>query len=143
MTNTDPTKKEQSFYIQVANSCVRLSWGGCLYINIHLEEGSSGESGLTYTYIETEVAIERVIIHKQYPGGLMSQVVGLPNNSYTPHQYGMGSRPALYITKNGALESQPQVIKFTSCLSMVGGSLRVLRLLPPLKPVSMIQLKYC
>jgi len=30
----------------------------------------------------------------------------------------------------GALDSQPQVIKFTSCLPMVGGSLR---LLPPLK----------
>jgi hypothetical protein len=32
--------------------------------------------------------------------------------------------------------SQPQVIKFTSCLPMVGGSLRVLRLLSPLKPIS-------
>jgi hypothetical protein len=32
-----------------------------------------------------------------------------------------------------ALDSQPQVIKFTSCLPMVGGSLRVLRLPPPLK----------
>jgi hypothetical protein len=38
----------------------------------------------------------------------------------------------------GALDSQPQVIKFTSCLPMVGGSLRVLRLLPPLKLVAMI-----
>ena len=27
----------------------------------------------------------------------------------------MGSRPALQITKKGALDSQPQVIKFTSC----------------------------
>jgi hypothetical protein len=36
------------------------------------------------------------------------------------------------VTKKGALDSQPQVIKFTSCLPMVGGSLRVLRLLPPL-----------
>ena len=34
----------------------------------------------------------------------------------------MGSCPALYITQRGALESQPQVIKFTSCLTMVGGS---------------------
>jgi hypothetical protein len=40
--------------------------------------------------------------------------------------------------KKGALDSQPQVIKFTSCLPMVGGSLRVLRLLPPLKLVAMI-----
>jgi hypothetical protein len=38
----------------------------------------------------------------------------------------------------GALDSQPQVIKFTSCLPMVGGSLRVLRLLPPLKLAVMI-----
>jgi len=30
------------------------------------------------------------------------------------------------------------VIKFTSCLPMIGGSLRVLRLLPPLKLVAMI-----
>jgi len=33
------------------------------------------------------------------------------------------------------------VIKFTSYLPMVGGSLRVLRLLPPLKLVAMILLK--
>jgi hypothetical protein len=38
----------------------------------------------------------------------------------------------------GALDSQPQVIKFTSCLPMVGGSLRVLQLLPPPKLVAMI-----
>jgi hypothetical protein len=40
--------------------------------------------------------------------------------------------------KKGALDPQPQAIKFTSCLPMVGGSLRVLRLLPPLKLVAMI-----
>ena len=34
------------------------------------------------------------------------------------------------LQKKGALDPQPQVIQFTSCLSMVGGSLRVLRLLP-------------
>jgi hypothetical protein len=53
------------------------------------------------------------------------------------HEYSAGSLLALYITKKGALDSQPQVIKFTSCLPMVGGSLRVLRLLPPLKLVAM------
>jgi hypothetical protein len=37
--------------------------------------------------------------------------------------------------KKGALDSQ--VIKFASCLPMVGGSLRALRLLPPLKLVTM------
>jgi len=44
----------------------------------------------------------------------------------------------LFFAKNGALDSQPQVIKFTSCLPMVGGSLRILWLLPPLKLVAMI-----
>jgi hypothetical protein len=58
------------------------------------------------------------------------------------HQYGVGSRPVFLNYKKGALDSQPQVIKFTSCLPMVGGSLRVLRLLPPLKLVAMIELKY-
>ena len=40
--------------------------------------------------------------------------------------------------KKGALDSQPQVITFTSRLSRVGGSLRVLRLPPPLKLVAII-----
>jgi hypothetical protein len=50
----------------------------------------------------------------------------------------VGSRPDLQITKKGALDSQPQVIKITSCLPRVGGSLRVLRLPPPLQLVAMI-----
>jgi hypothetical protein len=49
-----------------------------------------------------------------------------------------GFAPGFVNYKKGALDSQPQVIKFTSCLPMVGGSLRVLRLLPPLKLVVMI-----
>ena len=49
--------------------------------------------------------------------------------------------PGFVKYKKGALDSQPQVIKFTSCMPMVGGSLRVLRLLPPLKLVTMILLK--
>ena len=51
---------------------------------------------------------------------------------------GPGFTPDFVNYKNGALESQPQVIKFTSCLSMVGSSFQVLRLLPPLKLVAMI-----
>jgi hypothetical protein len=35
----------------------------------------------------------------------------------------VGSYPALKITKKGALDLQPQVIKFSSCLTMVGGPL--------------------
>ena len=46
--------------------------------------------------------------------------------------------PGFVNYKKGALDSQPQVIKFTSYLPMVGGSLRILRLLPPLKLVAMI-----
>jgi hypothetical protein len=49
-----------------------------------------------------------------------------------------GFAPGFVNNKKGALDSQPQVIKLTSCLPMVGGSLRVLRLLPPLKLVAMI-----
>ena len=49
-----------------------------------------------------------------------------------------GFAPGFVNYKTGALDPQPQVIKFTSCLPMVGGSLRVFRLLPPLKVVAMI-----
>jgi hypothetical protein len=45
------------------------------------------------------------------------------------------------LQKKGALDSQLQMIKFTSCFPMVGGSLRVLRLLPSLKLIAMILLK--
>ena len=54
-----------------------------------------------------------------------------------------GLAPGFVNYKKGALDSQPQVIKFTSRQPMVGGSLRVLRLIPSLKMVTMIQLKYC
>ena len=60
----------------------------------------------------------------------MSLVVG-SNNSYKPITN-------MVNYKKGALDSQPQVIKLNSCLPMVGGSLRVLRLPPPLKLVAMI-----
>ena len=49
-----------------------------------------------------------------------------------------GFAPGFVNYKKGALDSQPQVIKFTSCLPMVGGSLRVIRLPPPLKLVAII-----
>jgi len=60
----------------------------------------------------------------------------------TPHaslsSTGRGFAPGFVNYKKGALDSQPQVIQFTSYLPMVGGSLRVLRRLPPLKLVAMI-----
>jgi hypothetical protein len=46
--------------------------------------------------------------------------------------------PGFVNYKKGVLDSQPQVIKLTSYLPMFGGSLHVLRLLPPLKLVAMI-----
>ena len=49
-----------------------------------------------------------------------------------------GFTPGFVNYKKGALDSQSQVIKFTSCLPMVGGSHRVLRLPPPLKLIAMI-----
>jgi hypothetical protein len=47
-----------------------------------------------------------------------------------------GFTPSFVNYKKGALDLQPQVIKFTSSLPRVGGSLRVLRLPPPLKLVT-------
>jgi hypothetical protein len=44
-----------------------------------------------------------------------------------------GFAPGFVNHKEGAFDSQLQVIKLTSYVPMVGGSLRVLRLLPPLK----------
>jgi hypothetical protein len=64
------------------------------------------------------------------PGGSMI------HTSLSPIQLELA--PALLITKKGALDSQPQVIKLTSCLTMVDDSLRVLRLLPLLKLIAMI-----
>ena len=61
------------------------------------------------------------------PDGPMSYVVGLPNNSYTPITNTEWVRARLCkLQKQSGLDSQPQVIKFTSSLHMVGGSLRVL-----------------
>ena len=56
----------------------------------------------------------------------------------TYYQYGVGFAPGFVNSKKGELESQPQAIKFTSYLPMIGGSLRVLLLLPPLTLVAMI-----
>jgi hypothetical protein len=60
------------------------------------------------------------------------------NNSYKSISNMAKVRAGFVNYKKGALDSQPQVIKFTSCMPMVGGSLRVLRLPPPLKLVAMI-----
>ena len=69
------------------------------------------------------------------PGGSISYVAG-SNNSYKPITNMAWVRDRLYKLQKGALDSQTQVIKFTSCLPMVGGSLRILLPPPPLKLVS-------
>jgi hypothetical protein len=61
------------------------------------------------------------------------------HTSLSPIRHGFV--PSFVNYKKGALDSQPQVITFTSCLPRVGGSLRVLWLSPPLKLVAMILLK--
>ena len=78
----------------------------------------------------------------QSSGGSMSQVVVLPNTHTILSLIQRGFAPSFVNYKNGALDPQPQVIMFTSCLPMVGGSLWILRLFPPLKLVAIIQLKY-
>jgi hypothetical protein len=65
-----------------------------------------------------------IVIFYDISRARVAQWVGLPNNSYKPITNTAWVR--------ARLDSQPQVIKFTSCLPTVGGSRRVLRLLPPL-----------
>jgi hypothetical protein len=50
----------------------------------------------------------------------------------------MGSRPVFVNYKKAALDSQPQMLKLTNFLPMVGGSLKVLQLLTHLGKVAMI-----
>jgi hypothetical protein len=64
-----------------------------------------------------------------------TKVVGLPENSYKPIPNTAWVRAGFVNSKKGALDSPQQVIKFTSYLHIVGGSLR---LLPPLKLGAMI-----
>jgi len=63
----------------------------------------------------------------------------LGNNSYKPITNTAWARARLCkLQKKGALDSQLEVITFISCLPIVGGSLRVLWLLPPLNLFAMI-----
>jgi hypothetical protein len=85
--------------------------------------------------IQTSGALYYIYLCVKRPGGSKSYVVGLPNNSY---KLITNITPGFVNYKKGALDSQPQVIKFTSYFSVIGDSLRVLRLLPPLKLVAKI-----
>jgi hypothetical protein len=67
-----------------------------------------------------------------------SMLVMLVLQSIYMHQINMGSRPVFVNYKKAVLDSQPQMLKLTNCLPMVGGSLRVLQLLAHLRMVAMI-----
>ena len=107
---------------------------------------------LSHCRVNSRVCVPRVACFKSL--SLISLFVVIFNLDYA---YSWGCIFSLYPIRNSYLKSdrrcqvnywlifilqkwisQPQVIKFTSCLSMVSGSLRVLRLLPPLKLVATI-----
>ena len=81
--------------------------------------------------ISTGISIKHRILVAQWVGSLHLTTY----TSLSPIRRGFA--PGFVNYKMGALDSQPQVTKFTSCLPMVGGSLRVLRLPPPQKLVAM------
>jgi hypothetical protein len=61
----------------------------------------------------------------------LSNSLSHPGPFYHKEENGKSNNIKVFERNNtkikGALDSQPQVIKFTSCLSMVGGSVLVLR----------------
>ena len=75
---------------------------------------------------------------------LLSNIFNIEELCYRVHLLTCSERlkvsnfPIFWYQQYGALELRPQVIKITSCLPMVGGSLRVPRFLPPLQLVVMI-----
>ena len=72
-----------------------------------------------------------------------AQWVGFPNKLYNPITNTLGFASDFVSYKKGALYSQPQVIKSTSCLPTVDGSRRVLRLLPPLNLDEIWNSRFC
>ena len=81
-----------------------------------------------------------IVIYRSMNGARVAQWVRsldlTAHTSISPIRRGFA--PSFVNYKKGALDSQPQVIKFTNCLPRVGGSPRVLRLPLPLKLVVMI-----
>ena len=75
------------------------------------------------------------------PGGSMSQVVGLPNNSYKPITNTSWARTQLCKLQKGCTRLAAASDKVNQLLAQ--GQWFSLRLPPPLKLVAMIQLKYC
>jgi hypothetical protein len=85
------------------------------------------------------VLIIHIWYHQSFKGPLVAQWVRsldlTAHTSLSPIRRGFA--PNFVDYKKGALDSQPQVIKFTSCLARVGGSQRIHRLPPPIKLVTM------
>jgi hypothetical protein len=79
---------------------------------------------LSYNRFATDCAKEVISAAVPLEEGLS---VSQPTKAIRP-----GFAPGFVIYKKGAFDSQAQVIMPTSCLPMIGGSLRVLRLPPPL-----------
>ena len=83
-----------------------------------------------------EVCLRAYFHETEWLNELGSWIYLTTHTSLSPIWHGFA--PGFVNYKKGALDSQPQGIKFTSCLPVVGGSLRVFRLLLLLKPVAMI-----
>jgi hypothetical protein len=74
------------------------------------------------------------LFHK--PFSFMGHFIIITDTSLSPMRREFA--PGFVNYKKGALDSRSQVIKLTSYLAMVGGYLRVLRLLPSRKLVAII-----
>ena len=71
-----------------------------------------------HLYIYYLSMLHNQILQRGPPGWLNELgLYKLLGNPTAYHQYGVGSRPALLITKRGALHSQPQVIKVYQLLA--------------------------
>ena len=77
------------------------------------------------------------------PGCLNELGIELPNNSLKPITNTACVRTRLCKLQKGYTRLAAASDEAYQLLAKVGGSLRVLRLFPPLKLVAMISLKYC
>ena len=127
--------KSLTIHISKPITCINVSKSGC----------RSLQSSCMQNFIKIrdhplmDLLSSTVIFNYQfYSGARVAQSVG-SNNSYKPITNTAWVRVWLCkLQKEGAHDLQSQVIKFTRCLPMVGASLQVLWLPPPLKLVAMI-----
>jgi hypothetical protein len=86
-----------------------------------------------FPFLNFSIVSDKYLYQFREPGWLNKLVWVVRSNDLSPIRHEVA--PGFVNYKKGALDSQPQVIKLTSCLPMVGGSLW---LPPPLKLVAMI-----